>query len=282
MARSAASQLPALQDRPTDSDGLPSGDWAREIEQGGYEPQLSRGPSAVAPMVLLALVLAATVLLCALWWDRIPDQVAAHTGADGQVTRWEPKSLGTVLVGPLLGAGGVLFAAFMVLLVAAVRRPHPGDPFADGLGPMIRQAATNRRFAAATTWSMLPLGASICLTTVLGWADGSGELRAPWLIGAAMLALPVIAAACLRGVRDDVERELELLEIPLGPGSEQDLRRWRIPGMVDDPELPLMVQNQPSNWTLNWARPAGRAICWALAAVWVLVSLPVLVGPLLL
>ena len=34
--RSAA--LPASRDRPADSDGLPKCEWARTVEEGGYEP----------------------------------------------------------------------------------------------------------------------------------------------------------------------------------------------------------------------------------------------------
>ena len=39
-----------------------------------------------------------------------PVAAMAHvlTGADGQVTRWEPKSAGSVLSGPLLGLNGIV------------------------------------------------------------------------------------------------------------------------------------------------------------------------------
>lgn len=83
--RSAA--LPASRDRPADSDGLPKGEWARTVEEGGYELHVDGMPSPLVPSVVMAAVLVATLLLCAAWWDRIPEQVAAHTDADGQVTR---------------------------------------------------------------------------------------------------------------------------------------------------------------------------------------------------
>ncbi|MDH5151499.1 DUF1648 domain-containing protein [Kocuria palustris] len=277
--RSAA--LPASRDRPADSDGLPKGEWARTVEEGGYELHVDGMPSPLVPSVVMAAVLVATLLLCAAWWDRIPEQVAAHTDADGQVTRWEPKTLGSVLVGPLLGASGVLSASGLTTLVTAVGRPRPRNPFADGLGPLIRMAVQNRRLAAAVAWSLLPLGTAICATSVAGWADGSGELRGTWMLGAAMLALPVIAVACLRGSRADVLRELDALEIPLGEHSREDLHRWRIPGLVDDPELPLMVQNQPSNWTLNVAHRTGKVLCWIFPVGWLLLGLALLVGPLI-
>ena len=277
--RSAA--LPASRDRPADSDGLPTGKWGQQIDEGGYELRAVSTPSALVPILLMALVLAATVVLCAVWWDRTPNQVAAHTGTDGQVTRWEPKSAGSVLIGPLLGSGAVLFASSLTALVTAVRRPRPRDPFADGLGPMIRMAVQNRRLATAVSWSLLPLGTAICAMSAAGWADGSSELRGTWMLGAAMLALPVIAVACLRGSRADVLRELDALEIPLGERSREDLHRWRIPGLVDDPELPLMVQNQPSNWTLNVAHRTGKVLCWIFPVGWLLLGLALLVGPLI-
>lgn len=141
-------------------------------------------------------------------------------------------------------------------------------------------AVQNRRLAAVA-WSLLPLGTAICAMSVAGWADGSGQIRGTWLLGASMLALPLIAAACLRGNRADVLRELDALEIPLGEHSREDLHRWRIPGLVDDPELPLMVQNQPSNWTLNVAHRTGKVLCWIFPVGWLLLGLALLVGPLI-
>ena len=78
-----------------------------------------------------------------------------------------------------------------------------------------------------------------------------------------------------------VLRELDALEIPLGEHSREDLHRWRIPGLVDDPELPLMVQNQPSNWTLNVAHRTGKVLCWIFPVGWLLLGLALLVGPLI-
>lgn len=277
--RSAA--LPAPRDRPADSDSLPKGEWARKVEEGGYELHVEDMPSPLVPSVVMVAVLVATLLLCAAWWDRIPEQVAAHTDAGGQVTRWEPKSAGSVLIGPLLGSGAVLFASGLTALVTAVRRSRPRDPFADGLGPLIRTAVQNRRLAAAVSWSLLPLGTAICAMSAAGWADGSGELRGTWMLGAAMLALPVIAVACLRGTRADVLSELDALEVPLGERSREDLHRWRFPGLVDDPDLPLLVQNQPSNWTLNLGRRSGRVLCGVFAAGWLLLGLVLVVVPLL-
>lgn len=273
--------LPAARDRPADSDGLPKGEWARKVEEGGYELHVDDTPSPLVPILVMAAVLVATLLLCAAWWDRIPDQVAAHTDAGGQVTRWEPKSVGSVLIGPLLGSGAILFTSGLVALVTAVRRPRPRDPFADGLGPLIRTAVQNRRLAAAASWSLLPLGTAICAMSAAGWADGSGALRGTWMLGAALLVLPVIALACLRGTRADVLRELDALEVPLGERSREDLHRWRFPGLVDDPDLPLLVQNQPSNWTFNVAHRAGRITCWLIAMGWLLLSLVLVVVPLL-
>lgn len=282
MTRPDQHRLPVPADRPADSDGLPSGDWAHEIGQAGYRLHGTRAPSAVVPTALIAMVLAATLLMCALWWDRIPAQVAAHTGADGEVTRWEPRSVGTVLIGPLLGCGTILASSVMILLSSTVQRPRPGDPFVDGLGPMIRLAAQGRRFAAAVIWSLLPWAVALCLMSALGWADGSGRMRAGWMLGAAMLLMPVIAGLLLRGLRGDVEHELSMLRVPLGPASREDLHRWRLAGLVDDPGLPLLVQSMPSNWTLNVAHRTGRLLCWAFAGVWLLVGMLILLGPLLL
>lgn len=279
--RALRSTLPPHEERPADSDGLPSGQWGRRIERDGYRLLRPGGASAVLPLVLQVLVLAVTLLLAALWWDRIPEVVATRTGLDGRATQWAERSPGTVLVGPLLGAGVSIFTTAVVVLITSVLRPHPGDPHTSGLGPLIRVAATNRRAAAGASWGMLAFTTAVCAISALGWAAGTAQPQATWLLGISLLGLFLLVWRQLRRVPGDVRRELAALELERGPDTAADQHRWRFVMVAEDPDEPLLVRSNATNWTVNIAHRGGRLLAGGFVGVMLLVGLATTLVPLL-
>lgn len=282
----ASVELPAPRDRPADSDGLPTGAWLKDLEEDGYRGYTWSGRPMLVPLLLTVVVMLSTLALAWLWWDRIPDQVALHTGADGTVDRWGDKTIGNVLMAPLLGGGGMLLAMAVIMAVGAFFRPRPPVGLAQGahsLGSMVRQSATMDIVLRSTGWSLLIFSIAISLLEVPRWRTGYENSSPIWLIGVAVLAMFVIPYLLGRRVREMVDRELDALGVPVGPETERELHAWRYVAVVDDPGAGLWVPTgTPStNWTVNIARPAGKVLAFGFLAVMAALGMFLLLSPLI-
>lgn len=238
------------------------------------------------PVGIGVVVLAATVLTAWLFWDRIPAQVPLHTGADGQVTRWGEKSVGNVLLGPLMGGGGMLLAMVVMVLVNRFMKARPADGVVEGpksLGSLVRSDATVSALAIGLNWACLGFLVTICTLEVPRWINGYDAASPVLLFGLAVLGILVLPYLACRRVRPLIERELRAVGVSMGPETEQELHAWRYVVVVDDPDAPLMVPvGVPrTNFTVNVAKPAGKILAVGFLALMAGLALFLLLTPVL-
>lgn len=239
------------------------------------------------PVGIGVVVLVATLLMAWAMWDRIPDQVPLHTGADGQVTRWGEKTVTNVLMAPLVGGGAILLSMAIMLAVMSVSRPRPSTGVvqdADSLGTMIRQAATMTVIMRSLSWSLLAFLVVICALEIPRWISGYHAASPVWLFGLATLAVVVLPVLMGRQVRPMIEQELAALAVPLGPGTGRELHAWRFVTVVDDPDAPLWIPFDipRSNYTVNIAKPAGKVLAAGLVLFLLTLAGFLLLTPVLL
>ncbi|MDO5619421.1 DUF1648 domain-containing protein [Kocuria sp.] len=280
-------EMPSAADRPSTSDGLPTGVWLRQLQEDGYRPYTWSNRAGLIPVGIGVVVVLATLAVAWLVWDRLPEQVPLHTGADGQVTRWGEKTVGNVLMGPLMGGGGMLLAMVVVLGVAGLLRPRPSTApgtGADSLGTMVRQAATMTAMMQAAGWGCLGFLLAITALEVPRWIWGYDTASPVWLFGVGILVLVGLQWVFGRRVRSRIEGELAALEVPVGPQTERELEAWRYVTVVDDPSGPLWVPlGVPStNFTVNIAKPLGKVLALGFVGLLLALALGLLLMPLLL
>lgn len=275
-----------MADRPESSDELPTGAWLKELQDDGYRPYTWSGRAGWLSVALGAVVVVATVLAAWLLWDRIPEQVPLHTGADGQVSRWGEKTVTNVLSAPLMGGGGLLLAMLVVLGVGTMSRPRAATARFDGghaLGSLVRQAATTTAVVRATSWGCLGILAAIAALELPRWIWGYDTPSPVWLLGLAIMAFVVLQWIFARQLRPMVERELAALEVPVGPQTDDELTAWRYCVVVDDPKAPVWVRSATAgtNYTVNIAHPAGKFLALGFVVLLLGIAVFLVLMPLL-
>lgn len=138
-----------------------------------------------------------------------------------------------------------------------------------------------RAGASGAGWGMLLFGAAVCAISALGWAGGTAQPRGTWLLGVALLGLLLLVGLQLRRGPGDVRRELAALGLPRGPRTVADQHRWRYVMVAEDPDGPLLVRSNATNWTLNIAPRSGRLLAGGFVALMLVLGLATALVPLL-
>jgi uncharacterized membrane protein len=215
-------------------------------------------PAAIPwPLYFLAVVppLIAAVALWASYGD-IPDPMPVHWGFTGEPDSWEPKSMGTVLAGLLLGpgicVGAMIFCAVFVRLESGnVFEPGGAKSGTDAL----RSWHETRFMQPLLGWYCVWLSLSLTVMMVglnAPW-DWLGGGVAGWLDAAGMVGIVVSTGWLLvvAGRRSD--------EVAAAyPHADGWRRKWLM--FVDAPDSDrVMISNGTgSNFTFNTATRGGR------------------------
>lgn len=281
----APDTFPAVYERPTTSDQLPTGSWLQQIDADGYRPYTFSNRSEWLPFALGIVSVVISLISVWLSWEHLPERVPLHTSADGNVTRWGETNLTNVLTMPLVGSGVLLCAMVIMCVVSSVSGPRPSIGLIDGadsLGSLLRQSATLTALVRSGCWSCLSILVAILLIDGIHRTNGYRTAPPVWLFGLAILVSILIFCLHLSRVRSMINTELKALEIPIGPNTSQELRAWRYVAVIDDPAAALWVSYgvPRSNYTVNIAKPAGKIMAIGFVSVLVAVAVLLLITPL--
>ncbi len=142
-------------------------------------------------------ILAIGLVAYSLWaWPRLPTEVPAHFGLDGQVSRWTATSLGSWFFLPALALLLVLLLG--VLRQQMVRRPGalnlPGGKRVADFDPSVRPAIFEhmRMVLAFVTTELLTIFTLIQIGAFRTAVGGAGESLILAVLAIALLSTPVL------------------------------------------------------------------------------------------
>lgn len=251
-----------------------------DVQQQGEVVEQSeitrRGPAFGWYIAGFGILLAVLIYGMAIYPD-IPARFATHWGGNGKPNGYMDKSLGSVFFVVFFGAG-------MLALLLATGWGISRAPLKSRYGFTPEQA--HRQGVAQLKASQLLLGIIACslsaafaVAAVMTWSSGVGSTSyIPGYLPLIAFFLPSILGGwyCWRSYRRDVAGPAQGGDGPTGghtgaerqthPQHPDDDSLW-MAGLIynnpDDPSL-LVPKRAGIGWTINWGRPAGKAITLAM------------------
>ncbi len=201
-------------------------------------------------------------------YHALPEQIPTHFNLKGVADGWSARSVGTVLILPVIGAVTGIGTALLTMLVARAKRAVRME----GLGLSL---AAQTRFRAVLTWMVGGVSAltSLLLATIsyesievaLGRQEGLSGLT--MLVGASVpvYSLAMIAYLGLRIGQGGARLEEAVADAPLTRGLA-DNRCWKMGVLYVNPDDPsIFVEHRFGiGYTLNLG---NRRAQWVLGTI---------------
>lgn len=258
---------------------------AAKVSQGWYDAVPVRVSASVTPerpvkplwplLVLAVGISLAAVAVVAINYPSLPDPMPSHYDAEGNVTNWEPKSWGSVLLLPLVACGSTLLLV-MVCIVLSQRQftrfpdghPQAAREFQEGRGKALQRALAALTLLSAILLSILAIAPVVQLAP-------SGISWTTWGLVTAS-SLPIIWLI-IDSVRQG--RALTAASKSTGPESPDDDHLWRWGIFYDNREDPrIWVEKRNGlGLTVNVGHPGGIAIMGGLALL-ILVTIALVIS----
>lgn len=219
------------------------------------------------PYALALLVALATLGYGIGVYDRQPDPMPTHFGADGTPDAWSAKSVWSVLGLPLLGLAMVALLTGLgwVISRAPARVAPTKDPEA-ARAAAARSARVGKALVASLTVAM---AVGFALFAIQEWNAVTGPLVLATFIGFLVVTLGLVGWGLAASTAAATQEAEIAMHSPARADAPDDDRHWRWGMVYDNPQDPaLMVPKRAgSGWTINYGRPAGKAITWAILLV---------------
>ena len=229
-------------------------------------------------------VLLVIVAIGAVAYPSMPDMIPMHADFEGNVNRYEPKSIGVVFGFPVLV---VLFMAvcFVFSHWMMVRSKRPTDP-----GAPVTSALAYGMFARAQSIFLLVTGLLLSAGIGVGFmlssvgVFGLGEMALVIVLLSMLIVIGAIAISVVYGQAGS--RLFSRMEAAGGEGQlampADDDEHWKLGVFYfnrDDPSL-WLCERFGVGWTMNFARPAAWAIAvgFALFTIAFIVAVTALAG----
>lgn len=222
------------------------------------------------------LIVAATAAFGALRYANLPERFAVHWNGAGVADRYADKSIAAAFSGVFVGLGVVLLFAVISLLISRLA----GSRKSAG-----RKAPSVPSLAAAQVFlGVISIGLALVFWLVNQqiWA-ATGSTVNPLL-----MVLLVVLGIAIAAIFANRRYQAVLVEFPSATNPDgtaadpRDAERYWVGGFIyDNPQdrAVLVPKRSGLGFTVNWGRPAGKALLLGLLAIPVLaIVLPIVLS----